>query len=344
MDMATIRRAMKEGKPVTSLRKGETYSIVIGNQLKRVRLVGVHFDTSKCFMRPSAINGMKQVVTICSENTSGKLLVIGHTDTSANDSYNLDLSVERAESIMAFLKGDVDSWGLWYNDDKPYEKRWGNTEDMQMVSALPCTQTITGFQEWSNTTYGSGLKVDGVAGPKTRKALIYAYMALEGTTLPDEVGVEVHGCGEYFPMDNESDSFGSDGVHAQENRRVEMLCFSGDITPAVPGKKAKKNEPEYPAWIAMVSETIDISGDDEGGSGKIWMEFWDKSGETLRSGISYKITGDYTFNGTTDGFGRVTHEKVPAGDYTIALDGCVEETAALVLPDTDDEPQIRYLA
>ncbi|MBL8720946.1 MAG: OmpA family protein [Myxococcales bacterium] len=328
---------------VTSLESQSPKTLVLVKPLTRIRLVGMHFDTNKCFLKPSAMPGIKQVVSVYQRNPTGKLLVLGHTDTTADDAYNLDLSVERAEAVKAYLEDDVAAWEAWFGEGKPSQKRWGQRETSQMIAALPCEQSVAGFQAWSNDTRGTALEVDGIAGPKTRKALIEAYMALDGTTLPAAIEAVVHGCGEFFPRTDEGDQFGADGVAAAENRRVEMYCFDEEIAPPVPGKKATKGEPEVEQWKKQVTRTIDFGSEGDEEVGKIWMELWDKSGQKTLAGAKYTITGERDYEGTTDGTGRLLHDLVPHGDYRIRVDGCDEDSAALVLPKADDEPQIRFL-
>lgn len=78
-------------------------------------------------------------------------------------------------------------------------------------------------------------------------------------------------------------------------------------------------------------------------AGKIFMELWDKLGETRLARTAYEITGERAFAGTTDGAGRLLHERVPNGLYRIAVAGRNEDSAALVLESTHTEPQIRFL-
>ncbi len=234
--------------------------LVIRRQHLRVRLIGMHFDTNKSFMRKTAIPGIRRVVREYAELGSGNLLVVGHTDTVAEEHYNLDLSVERAEAIKAYVKNDVPGWEKWFLDTVfPDKKKWGDLEITHMISALPCEQNVRGFQQWSNANRPKGqhLDEDGKLGPKSRHELIRAYMELEETTLPPTVGVEIHGCGEYFPVTEDK----GDGVESEENRRVELFCFDDEIQPPVPGKKAKKGEPEYPQWKSQVTESIDVDAE-----------------------------------------------------------------------------------
>lgn len=98
-----------------------------------------------------------------------------------------------------------------------------------------------------------GLKVDGIVGPDTRKALIASYMAIDGTSLPAGTTITTHGAGENFPADETGDS-----VRDPDNRRVEIFFFDGPIEPAPPGKTSRKGSTQYPQWLAVVAETMDL--------------------------------------------------------------------------------------
>jgi outer membrane protein OmpA-like peptidoglycan-associated protein len=237
-----------------SLTSEKPSTIVLVRPLPRVRLIGMHFDTNKSFMRPTAVRGIRAVVAEFEKSPTGNLLIVGHTDSVGPDWENLNLSVDRAEAVKAYLKNDVHAWEVWYGEGKEFKTRWGDRETTQMLSALPCEQSIAGFQAFSNETRGTSLAVDGIFGPGTRHELIKAYMELGGTTLPDHIGIAVHGCGELFPAEDVGDQ-----VEDEENRRVEMFCFDDKIDPPVPGKKAKKGEPEYPQWSKQVTKNVDVS-------------------------------------------------------------------------------------
>lgn len=231
-------------------------TIILVEPLPRVRLIGMHFDTNKAFLRPSALRGIGVVSSVCDENPTETLLVVGHTDTTGEEKYNLDLSLERAQAVVANLRKDTAAWEAWFDDSRPYQKRWGDHEIALMISALPCVQTVAGFQAWSNDARGTALEIDGVAGPLTRHALIAAYMDVEGEGVSEDTEVEVHGCGEYFPAETTGD-----GVASEENRRVEVFCFEGPVKPPRPGDEATPGEPEYPQWRDSVTETIDVTAE-----------------------------------------------------------------------------------
>jgi len=309
--------------------------LVIAKALTRVRLIGMHFDTNKCFLREPAMHGIRKVVSVYKANPTGKLLIVGHTDTVDTDAYNLDLSVERAEAVKAYLKDDVAAWEAWFSDGKLEMKRWGSREISDMIKALPCEKSVADFQHWSNDSRGTDLKVDGIAGPKTRRALIEAYMALDGTSLPKSIDAVVHGCGEFFPRKDLGDKFGKDGVKAEENRRVEMFCFDDAIQPPVPGTKATKGEPEYDKWNAQVTKNVDIGKEP-------YLE------SRVRLTDSDKLPMKFTpCNVAPMGYSQISddegwvHFEVPAGTEVISVEWRPEPGLTLVsevrlLSDPDD--------
>ena len=238
--------------------------IALVRNVVRVRLIGMHFDSGKCFLLPSAMKGIKKVVELYREHPNANLLVVGHTDrqfhgTGDGDAYNLQLSLERADAIAAYLTDDVDAWYKWYQATSG--KQWGLTEDEYMLSALPeggePYYPAAGKPLWKalhDYQDGKGLERTENPDKKTRQVLIKEYMALDGTTLPAGDKATTHGCGCNFP-ENTSEGDEADA----ENRRVEVFVFDGPIVPAPAGEYSSADSPEYGAWKSQVTETIDFS-------------------------------------------------------------------------------------
>ncbi len=237
---------------------------------------GMLFDTNKCFILNSAIDSLKSVRHLYEANNPGKLLVVGHTDSTGDPSYNDPLSLERAEAVLQYLEDDVDAWLKNYDNAAP-EKQWGQFEDQQMFSAvmgldvLP-SDPVTAYQEFHNTRVRSGsldperleLEADGEIGPKTRRELVTDYMHLDGTTLKDnpdfDIESQAHGCGENFPLDasgQELDLNPEDDKEDQVDRRVELFFFDAEfgILPEPPGKNSRNGSTEYPTWREQAEKT-----------------------------------------------------------------------------------------
>ncbi len=237
---------------------------------QRVRLVGMFFDTNKCFLLPSTLPGIKIIKKHYDDHPKSHLLVVGHTDTSGKEAYNETLSLERADAVAAYLSDKAGDWEAFFGEGKPAEKRWGMLEVQHMLNRLPESGPFffQGKPSGANTAehlaavkayqQSKGLKVDGIAGPNTRKALITDYMSLDQTSLPKGLTLTTHGCGENFPVDDTAD-----GVRNPENRRVEIFFFDEGIDPSPAGKISKKGAKEYPKWLEQVSETVDVVGGGE---------------------------------------------------------------------------------
>ena len=247
---------------------GLPHRVSLQPYVELARLRGFYFDTNKCFLLPSAVPDLGSVVSIFERNRGTSVLIVGHTDTSGEDEYNETLSVERAESLAAYLQDRVDAWMEWYDAGKPTAKRWGWHEDSLMISSLSTRGLIAGpnavlsYQCWHNALVWAerapnwgALSEDGIIGPKTRAQLIGDYMHHDRTSLDPSVPVTAHGCGEYFPLDaklEEIDPHASDSQNDPTDRRVEVFFFDRElgIQPPPPGKVSKRGSAEYPEWRA----------------------------------------------------------------------------------------------
>lgn len=310
--------------------------------LPRVRITGLFFDLNKCFLLPDAIPGIKGIKEQYGKSKGSEILVVGHTDTSGADEDNLTLSLERADSIAAYLGDDVAAWDAFFADVKGDTKKWGTREIQLMLSKLPDGQTpfyggsaggtlddetrqaIGDFQA------ANGLPANEKIDAPTRKAIITQYMALDGTSLPKDARLVTHGAGESFPA-----SETGDGVRDQDNRRVEIFFFTGKIDPPPPkDKKSRKGSTEYPAWRDKVTESVDFSGD---GSPPPPRDFHvsallrSNSGAFILANRPFvlTITGGGTVEGTTDADGLAEVPDLPAGDHKLEIAGATTFVPAL---------------
>lgn len=222
-------------------------------------LKGMLFETNKSFLLPSALASLKNIRDVYEANSPAKLLIVGHTDTSGEPSVNTPLSEERALNTKAYLEDDVDVWLNMYSDGVAQKHRWGNHEDRLMIRSMldfdarpPSQDAVKWFQETRK------LKVDGIAGPQTRRQLITEYMALDGIKLEEhaELDIEIltHGAGEDFPLDDSGenlDSNAEDNKPDAMDRRVELFFFDKEfgIAPQ-PGSQDGK---EYAKWRERIT-------------------------------------------------------------------------------------------
>ena len=203
-----------------------------------------------------------------SQHSNRRLLIAGHTDTSGEPGYNLDLSGARAETVFALLMGKKETW-------KDVADAYHRVEDVQRllkyyavsleVESLdpgpidndygPQTRSaVEAFQQVYNAvrtqfglTESSPIAVDGIVGPETWGAVFDLYLVdlaqmLGCAPVSDNLDtwregiqwVDVQrpyvGFGESFPVDERH----KDNYRSQENRRVELLFFAADDPVSLP--------------------------------------------------------------------------------------------------------------
>ena len=306
-------------------------------------LLEEHFDTDKCFILPKAKSDIFAAILLCRQYAQTDILIAGHTDTSGNDSHNLALSLDRALAMRAYLTFDVDSWLAWYGTDKPASQRWGEAEDALMIGAVlegnAYPATVLGYQRWHNGSVFQPegyeeLNEDGKIGPKTRRQLIGDYIHWGGATVPEGTTIEVHGCGEFFPLEESGEALDEDAKDGQdeaEDRRVEVFLFPKEtgIAPPVPGDKATKGEEEYLEWRRRSVE-VDFSGSVGLGNCIVSVVLVSNSGNIVLGNRPYqlKIENGSVLEGKTDSEGFLEHMGVPAGDHTLVVDGCESRVGA----------------
>jgi len=321
-------------------------TIVVVRAIHRARLVGFYFDTDKCFLLPRAMSGIRAVARMYAVHPDAELLVIGHTDTAGSSRYNEQVSLERARSVAAYLTDDVDAWTAWFEPTVPAAKRWGTLEVQHMLSALPgeseafyaqptpsgkkdaaTREAIKRFQSWSNDSQGTTLSVDGNAGKETRAALVRAYMALDGTSLPAGVAIRAVGAGEAYPRVPSAD-----GVENPDNRRVEVLVFEDGVHPPPPGDIVPPGSPAYAAWTAQVVDTLDV--EHQG----VHIYVVDEAGARI-GGARVTLLGPHSDSATADASGGVVFVGLPAGSYKVQAekDGYTFGEAAFTYPPRSDE-------
>lgn len=351
--MSAINKTLKELKQGIRLPIGEPIVLTVdATAVKRVRLVGMHFDLNKCFLLPLALPGIKVIREKYAENPDANLLAVGHTDTSGQDHPNSVLSLERAESVAVYLTDKVEAWEAFFSDTKPIEKRWGNLEVQHMLSRIPDggpfhyegkpnglvdskhDKAVRDYQQ------AKGLKVDGIAGPNTRKALITDYMAIDGTSLPAGATLTTHGCGEFFPVVGTPD-----GTRNAENRRVEIFFFDGPIDPLPPGPLSQRDSTEYPRWLEQVEETFDFeAGGTEIQTANALLRFALHHADTDEplAGVQAQITlaDGETRKAQANGQGHVDFGQAPPGDYALTLQ---DETMMVpAFPSSENRRRLRF--
>lgn len=63
---------------------------------------GILFDFDKATLKANAKSNIENLATSLKNNPETNILIIGHTDASGSDSYNMSLSDRRAEAVKAY--------------------------------------------------------------------------------------------------------------------------------------------------------------------------------------------------------------------------------------------------
>lgn len=234
----------------------------------RGRLDGFLFPTAKSFLLPAALSQLEEIKRNYFNHPGLQILIVGHTDRVGDDAKNMTLSKDRAASVKAYLLDEVKTWAAYYGTATTIDLRWGILEDKYMLSAVkdggkpfysgPFSRkndksyqaALKQFQISSNAR-GIKLPLDGKADGATREELIKQYMALDGASLPPEIAIQTHGCGEFhnaFPT--------ADGVPEDKNRRVDIFMFEGPIDPVPANCSAPKGCSEYHKWGRKATHLI----------------------------------------------------------------------------------------
>ncbi|MBS2021264.1 MAG: OmpA family protein [Deltaproteobacteria bacterium] len=309
-------------QPNLPLAIGGTPVVELPARVSRGKLTGAHFETDKTFLLPSAMAGIRELRALYESFGPKAVIVSGHTDTVGDAAYNLGLSVERAESIKAYLTDAVDDWMKNYQK-QPHSSAWGVREDQYMLATL---------QSQGAPYYAA--KVDGAAGPKTadaykkfqgdkglgqsgkgdeatRKALITDYMALDGTTLPADTQVLTHGCG----LTHLAEQTGPNKA-SLANRRVELFLFETDPNPAPQTPCPSGGCAEYAQWVAQSGLVVDL--DQPAGTIQVVVSNADDNSGV--DGANVHAAGPTSHDETTAKGGRATFSDRVPGHYKLIVD------------------------
>lgn len=305
----------------------------------------------------------------------------------------VSLSGERAAIAAAWLEGNVDPWLGSYGGGVPAAKRWSSREDHLMLRAIsdlpdaaqggsrtniPLASTVQRDPLVERYQTLRGLDVDGIAGPITRTSLIKDYFALsrsaalkgqptpaEKTSEPVKLDMQFthHGAGGNFSIADVdqaiADAGGGSGSRqdsstpkAASDARLDFLFFCAE------GPNPAPAEPGGPEFLELIGDAtlrrVFLSAPaDLATSNQLFMELFDKSGVVAHANRAYKLTGPESLAGVTDSRGRLAHDDVAPGDYTLDLsleffdapDTIVDvhRSPVVVLGADQDTPQVRMI-
>jgi OOP family OmpA-OmpF porin len=82
--------------PIGVARVQENATILLNN---------LFFDLEKATLRPESFPELNRIVSLMNEKPSMQIEIAGHTDNTGSDTYNLELSRQRANSVASYLVG-----------------------------------------------------------------------------------------------------------------------------------------------------------------------------------------------------------------------------------------------
>ncbi len=257
------------------------------------RIRGALFDKDKAFLLPTCLEDLESFRKNLDKAAQSELLIVGHTDTTADKTVNDPLSKERAIATKQYLEDDVQGWLDHYGTKTLAKQRWGAREDRLMAIGIADSETrrrrkagvkdpvvtfeglspVAWFQKHHNEAVDGGdnprpkLKEDGKMGDKTREELVRTYMEQDGPSwIADKTrlkAITVHGAGENFPLDNTGLELDQravadrDGQRDRVDRRVELFFF--DAAKGIVPPPGKPDGPEYLQWRKLAVDNIDVT-------------------------------------------------------------------------------------
>ena len=318
------------------------------NLIECVCIPGVTFEFDNSFIRPTVVNHMEKLDQAMERSPDAKVIVMGHTDRVGSEQYNKELSERRARSAYAFVTNQPDIWEELYN-----QEHWGTTVIQEILTDLGYDPGPVNGVQGDQTTAAikafqadRGLKVDGVAGPITRRQMFLDYMTgKHDVQIADDqfFPPKFMGCGEFNPLvppnENELANAGRGRRPGNEpNRRVVFFLFQNPPT-SMPCKLkqlapckaqiAQPGERDNPLHACAYYDAIsvqcrcELGGTDPESLVHISVLLRSNSGAVPLANRKYKIFLEegQVLEGTTDREGLVSHEDVPPGDYPLEIEG-----------------------
>lgn len=103
-----IPRAALAADPAPDAPKAETAAPSVDSPppvVRRVVLRGIKFGSDTAYIEPASAGVLELVAEQLRENPEIRVRIEGYTDERASEEHNLELSVERAESVKRILVG-----------------------------------------------------------------------------------------------------------------------------------------------------------------------------------------------------------------------------------------------
>ena len=112
------------------------FEVAAGDDIAKILAITIYFDLDKSAIRPDAALELQKIIAVMQENPSLKIDVKSHTDSRANDGYNMHLSQQRNEATKNYIinKGGIDASRL-------SGKGYGESQLVNnCINGVPCSE------------------------------------------------------------------------------------------------------------------------------------------------------------------------------------------------------------
>jgi outer membrane protein OmpA-like peptidoglycan-associated protein len=267
----TARAVVTDPPPMSGaepavVREGQKTKVTIVLQAGTTRAVAkafvVTFRFDKAFIEPCQRKILNRVARYAAEHPDEKLVIVGHTDRSGSDDYNLSLGDRRARSVYAYLNLGNDRPGSlaeWDQIRRPQtgalptlQDHWGTLQYQYMLEDLGFlpgnmdgvhgAATDTAVQDFRAS---AGLPPGTTVDDAVWAALIERYHSQEPQAVPagqflanadpaagcDGGPLKWLSCGEQMPLPTTPPAPCAPGTAWRPNRRTELLFVTDTALP-----------------------------------------------------------------------------------------------------------------
>jgi len=138
-------------------------------------LDGVHFDHDFTFVRPEAKPILREIVDDINRDSERQVLLVGHTDRSGSNAYNLALSDSRARSVFGYVTNQPGVWmdllrTMLNSGGGPRVARSGSAQSADRWQIREIQYMLSYLRNAAGQPYYSGL-IDNILGGGTQAGL-----------------------------------------------------------------------------------------------------------------------------------------------------------------------------
>jgi flagellar motor protein MotB len=273
-------------------------------------LPDIHFATGSSFLHPKHAAELKTLVSNIQawqkKTPEGKLALFGHADAVGKEEPNKALSERRAQSILAFLLKEPDTW-----EELAGKEKWGLKATQEYLLHLGYDTGSVDGQDGPKTKEATkafqakqGIAQSGSADAPTRKALFKAFMGkynavgFKKKDFDDINGNPYAGCSEFNLAEKNTGACEANrrvGVFllkSNKNFPITYPCAKGDIGPCKK-QAARKGDRRTAGFGCFFYDKLILERPNKGGgtpAGPLENIHWDA--ETAQCGDTVNLVAD----------------------------------------------------